>query len=394
MLHGQSKQIPILSLAKNSLSRTSGSSGPVAQGSLLAFAQALVGGAMRSQTPIVDSIKSTSNKHVFTKGFLDMKKGSGSSGSGSGDKSTIISSFSTMKPTNSQTTISPSVIPSITLPCVDLNESSSISVLSNQSVPSKEPAVQKIVKKKGGERMRKLRRHVHGWRIETPGNYTFLYETYTQWWKETYSMTVKASVSSGSQPGKYVPGGSGSTVSLADINAAIKERKKEEEEEQKKKSATNEEKDVDKKQSGKKNIKQIEKESNKANILPVSLAPAALALAINLTLVKNVQMKGAWVEITRSSVQLPQMQATSIDILKNKAVHFSGFITWIGAEYFTLCFPMPHQLRRVTLKKKGTMLCIRWPSFSLKKGETSVPDPPGVIETVIECFAEDLSPSD
>jgi hypothetical protein len=269
-------------------------------------------------------------------------------------------------------------------------------VLSTQSVTSKEPAVQKIVKKKGGERMRKLRRHVHGWRIETPGNYTFLYEAYTQWWKETYSMTVKASVSSGSQPGKYVPGGSGSTVSLADINAAIKELKKEEELKKKNLAAINREEG---KQSGKKNIKQIEKESNKANILPVSLAPAALARAINLTLVKNVQMKGAWVEITRSSVQLPQMQASSSlgnndDILKNKAVHFSGFITWIGAEYFTLCFPMPHQLRRVTLKKKGTMLCIRWPSFSLKKGETSVPDPPGVIETVIECFAEDLSPSD
>jgi len=345
-----------------------------AQGSLLALAQALVGGAVRPQAPIAAAHSNAGKQHQVVK--------------------EISVSASTLIDASKQSITSSSTISTV-------NSLPAQSSADNAKPPH------------GGERMRKLRRDVHGWRVAEPGNSLALHEAYSHWWTAVYAETVKVSVSSGSQPTSKVSGGGGGgggggAVSLADINAALKERKKEEEMKKKGLSLAANQK-----------LKPVKPES-KASVLPTSLASAALIRAVNLSLVKSVQMKGAWVEVTRCREQLPlpslppqttstlasakeSSSSSSIRVndsevqslsLPHQSHHFSGFITWIGSEYLTICSPFPHSLRRVTLKKKGTMLCVRWPTFALKKGERFVTDPPGPIETVVECYATDLLPSD
>lgn len=352
-----------------------------AQGSLLALAQALVGGAVRPQATLAAAHSNEGRQQQVVKEI-------------SISASTLIRDASKQFITSS--TIS--------------------TVNSLETAPPPLPVQSSVYNSKpphGGERMRKLRRDIHGWRVAEPGNSLSLHEAYSQWWTAVYAETVKVSVSSGSQPTSKVSGGGGgggsSAVSLADINAALKERKKEEEMKRKGISLAANQK-----------LKPVKPES-KASILPTSLASAALSRAVNLSLVKSVRMRGAWVEVTRCQEQLPLRSLppqTSTTLLSAKVSsssssigvndsevqssstsphhshHFSGFITWIGSEYFTICSPLPHSLRRVTLKKKGTMLCVRWPSFALKKGERFVTDPPGPIETLVECSATDLLPSD
>ena len=343
----------------SSIVKSSGSTAP-AQGSLLALAQALVGGAIRPQATL--PVSNNPSKQVVLKETSNTK-------------------HTESKQQTSSLSSSSAFISSSALTLSDeTRQSLPTSSKSNAETPH------------GAERMRKLRRDVHGWNILSPGNSQPFHEAYSQWWTNVYAETVKASVSSGSQPSKV--SGGGGNVSLADINAAIKERKREEE--MKKKGLSQ---DVNQK------AKQVKLE-NKAIAVPTSLTSAALVKAFNLALIKSLNMTGAWVEVTRCKEQVPlQMPLTSVtssvlaitadnDLQQSLNNHFSGFITWIGSDYFTIVSPFPQSLRRITLRKKGTMLCIRWPSFALKKGEKFVPNPPGPIETLIECKAEDLSPSE
>ena len=342
----------------SSIVKSSGSTAP-AQGSLLALAQALVGGAIRPQATL--PVSNNPSKQVVSK------------------------ETTTSKPTESkQQTSSLSSSAFVSSSALKLSDETCQSLPTSSKSNAETPH--------GGERMRKLRRDIHGWNIVSPGNSQPFHEAYSQWWTNAYAETVKASVSSGSQPSKV--SGGGGNVSLADINAAIKERKREEE--MKKKGLSL---DVNQK------AKQVKLE-NKAIAVPTSLTSAALVRAVHLTLIKSLNMKGAWAEVTRCKEHVPlQMPLSSVtsSVLANTADndlqqslnnHFSGFITWIGSDYFTIVSPFPQSLRRITLRKKGTMLCIRWPSFALKKGEKFVPNPPGPIETLIECKAEDLSPSE